>query len=332
MDAALSSTMKPAFHQGELAAQERAGVRAQMEKAGAMLRDYMPEQHRTFFPLLPTFFIGGSDEAGRIWASVLWGEPGFVQSPDATTLRIDAQLQADDPLASTLQPGGRFGGLGLQFETRRRNRANGVVTEVDARGFTFHVLQSFGNCPKYIQTRAQSLDAQAAPAPATPGPAIEGDGMLPESAVALIRRCDTFFIATASDAMDGPPHGADVSHRGGLPGFVGLDADGALVWPDFQGNNFFNTIGNLTADPRAGLLFIDFERGDLLQLSGSAEVVWEGTKVERFPGAKRLLRFFPARHVFRPARMPLRWTLCESSPHLAATGTWDRVRMPSLPS
>lgn len=325
MDAALPPTTKPAFHQGELEAQERAGVRAQMERAGAMLRDYMPDQHRTFFLLLPTFFLGGSDEAGRIWASVLWGEPGFIQSPDATTLRIDAQLPQDDPLAPALRPGMRFGGLGLQFETRRRNRANGVVTGVDAHGFTFHVLQSFGNCPKYIQTRAQATDTQAAAPSVMPAAAIEGDGMLPEPAVALIRRCDTFFIATANDAMDGPPHGADVSHRGGLPGFVGIDAAGALVWPDFQGNNFFNTIGNLGSDPRAGLLFIDFERGDLLQLSGRAEVVWEEAQVARFPGAKRLLRFFPARHAFRPARMPLRWTLCETSPHLAATGTWDRV-------
>lgn len=319
-------TTKPAFHPGELEAQERAGVRAQMEKAGALLRDYMPEQHRTFFPLLPTFFLGGSDDAGRIWASVLSGEPGFIQSPDATTLRIDAQLPPDDPLGCVLRPGTHFGGLGLQFETRRRNRANGVVTDVDERGFRFHVLQSFGNCPKYIQTREmQAPDTQAATSPVTPGAVIAGGGMLPESAIALIRRCDTFFIATASNAMGGPPHGADVSHRGGLPGFVGIEADGALVWPDFQGNNFFNTIGNLSADPRAGLLFIDFERGDLLQLSGRAEVVWEGEEVERFPGAKRLLRFMPEHHVFRPATMPRRWSLCESSPHLAATGTWDRV-------
>lgn len=321
MDATLPTT-KPAFHQGELEAQERAGVRAQMDRAGAMLRDYMPEQHRTFFPLLPTFFLGGSDDAGKVWASVLWGEPGFIQSPDATTLRIDAQLQPDDPLASALRPGAHFGGLGLQFETRRRNRANGVVTEVDERGFRFHVLQSFGNCPKYIQTRLQAADRQAAASPATSGTAIAGGSMLPEPAIALIRRSDTFFIATASDATGGPPHGADVSHRGGLPGFVGIDGGGALVWPDFQGNNFFNTIGNLSADSRAGLLFIDFERGDLLQLSGRAQVLWEGEEVERFPGAKRLLRFLPEHHVFRPARMPLRWSVCESSPYLAATGTW----------
>jgi predicted pyridoxine 5'-phosphate oxidase superfamily flavin-nucleotide-binding protein len=301
-----------------------------MERIGGIvLRDYMPEQHREFFPLLPTFFIGGSDDDGRLWASVLWGVPGFVQSPDPTTLRIGARLLPDDPLALMLRPGTRFGGLGLQFETRRRNRANGVVAAVDADGFTFNVLQSFGNCPKYIQTREQ-----LAFVPGTPiMPAVSGGSVMPDAALALIRRCDTFFIASAAETAQGMARGADVSHRGGRPGFAGVDAAGAIVWPDFQGNNFFNTIGNLIADPRAGLLFIDFERGDLLQLSGRAEVVWEGPEVARIEGAKRLLRFIPEHHVFRPGGMPLRWSLRESSPHLDATGTWNdapgAVRKPS---
>lgn len=140
--------------------------------------------------------------------------------------------------------------------------------------------------------------------------------MLPAAGIALIRRSDTFFIATAN------AHGADMSHRGGRPGFVRADASGTIAWPDFQGNNLFNTIGNLTADARAGLLFIDFERGDLLQLSGRVEVIWDGPERDGFAGAKRLLRFFTERHLFRQGRMPLRWRLCEVSPHLAATGVW----------
>ncbi|HEY0844674.1 MAG TPA: pyridoxamine 5'-phosphate oxidase family protein [Noviherbaspirillum sp.] len=323
MDDARTNQTRPApFHRGELQAQERAGVRAQMEKIGSIvLRDYMPDQHREFFPLLPTFFIGGSDEAGRIWASVLWGAPGFVQSPDPTTLRIAARLPEEDPLAAVLRPGTGLGGLGLQFETRRRNRANGVVADVDAHGFTLKVQQSFGNCPKYIQTREQRAWAPVM----ADVPAVAGGRQLPEAALALIRQADTFFIATAADEERGVSHGADVSHRGGRPGFVAIDAEGAMIWPDFQGNNFFNTIGNLLADARAGLLFLDFASGDLLQLSGRAEVVWDGETVARFAGAKRLLRFLPERHVFRPGRMPLRWSLSEVSPHLAATGTWAAV-------
>lgn len=306
------------FHPGEMTAQERAGVRAQMEKVGAVvLRDAMPEQHRAFFPLLPTFFVGGSDDEGYLWASMLWGEPGFVQSPDPSTLRVDARLGPDDPLSGALRPGMPLGGLGLQFETRRRNRANGMVADADARGFRFNILQSFGNCPKYIQKRELLVPVPAA----SPSHAVTGGSVLPDSAVALIRGCDTFFVATSA-AANGPAHGADVSHRGGRSGFVDVDASGVIRWPDFQGNNFFNTIGNLTADARAGLLFIDFERGDLLHLSGRAEVVWEGGEVARFAGANRLLRFVPERHVYRRGSLPLRWASVEQSPYLHATGIW----------
>lgn len=308
------------FHNGELCAQDRIGVRSQMEKVGAVLRDYMPQQHRDFFPLLPTFFIGGSDARGDMWASMLWGSAGFVQSPDPTTLRIDAHLQSGDPLAAVVEPGTPLGGLGLQFETRRRNRANGIVTSVDAQGLAVNVLQSFGNCAKYIQTRQQTIQNSVESAL----PAVSGERNLPDAALALIRRSDTFFIATSvANVPANAVYGADVSHRGGRPGFVGIDAEGALVWPDFQGNNFFNTIGNLLIDARAGLLFIDFEHGDLLHLSGRAEVVWEGEQVTSFAGAKRLLRFMPQRFVWRPRAFPQRWTFSEQSSHLDATGIWN---------
>ncbi|HJV83350.1 pyridoxamine 5'-phosphate oxidase family protein [Noviherbaspirillum sp.] len=311
-DPLLSSEPGQPFHAGEIAAQERVGVRSQMEKVGRVaLRDYMPQQHRDFFPLLPTFFVGGSDDDGRLWASLLWGEPGFMQSPDPVSLRIASSLQQDDPLAAAMRPGYALGGLGLQFETRRRNRVNGLVSDMGAQGFTLGVQQSFGNCAKYIQTRERLplLEQRVTQRTA-------GVGILPDAARALIRQCDTFFIASAAGQA------VDVSHRGGRPGFVQVDAQGGLMWPDFQGNNLFNTIGNLLADGRAGLLFIDFEQGDLLHLSGRADVVWEGPQVDGFAGAKRMLRFAPERFVFRQGALPMRWVLRESSPHLDATASF----------
>lgn len=313
-----SATRPSPFHHGEQEAQSRAGVRAQMEKVGAVLRDYMPEQHREFFPLLLTLFAGAEDGQGRIWASVFWGTPGFVSSPAQAALRVDALPAQDDPLASSLQPGKAIGLLGLQFETRRRNRANGTVASADASGFGFALAQSFGNCAKYIQSRELVAVADNPPAPAT-----HGGAHLPDTALALIRRADTFFIATGTVAANGPAHAADVSHRGGRPGFVHVDESGMLGWPDFQGNNFFNTIGNLAADGRAGLLFIDFERGDLLHLSGTAGTDWDGPDIALIAGAKRVMRFRTERHVFRPGALPLRWRLKEPSPHLAETGVWE---------
>ena len=93
---------------------------------------------------------------------------------------------------------------------------------------------------------------------------------LDEAARDLIESADTFFVASRSRAELGADGGLDMSHRGGRPGFVGVQGD-TLAIPDFRGNRFFNTLGNLLGDPRAGLLFVDFTTGELLQLQGTVD-------------------------------------------------------------
>jgi predicted pyridoxine 5'-phosphate oxidase superfamily flavin-nucleotide-binding protein len=116
--------------------------------------------------------------------------------------------------------------------------------------------------------------------------------------------------------------GVDVSHRGGKPGFVRIDDATTLTIPDFSGNNHFNTFGNLEMNPQAGLLFPDFQRGDLLHLTGTATVIWEGEEIRRFAGAERLLRFH-LRQGFRVAgSLPIRWSEPEYSPFLEPLGAW----------
>src|SRR5947208_2450453 len=70
--------------------------------------------------------------------------------------------------------------------------------------------------------------------------------------------------------------GADASHRGGDPGFVHLDGDD-LWWDDLPGNNMFNSLGNIAANNEAALLFLDFDTGARLHLSGRADIEWRGT-------------------------------------------------------
>ena len=70
-----------------------------------------------------------------------------------------------------------------------------------------------------------------------------------------------------------------------------MEDDRTLLVPDFTGNFLFMTLGNLELDPRAGVLFIDFVTGDLLTLTGRAEVVWDGEGVKAFRGAERAWRF-----------------------------------------
>jgi uncharacterized protein len=277
------------FHAGELAIQARFGAQERMDKqARRMVRDYLPEQHQQFFAQLSYLIVGTVDAVGNLWASILVGEPGFLSSPDEHTLRVVAQPLVGDPLAITLAEGIDIGLLGIELHSRRRNRLNGTITTIHADSFDVHVGQSFGNCPQYIQARMFELVESDATIPKT----VHQFTTLGAAERAIITAADTFFIATAYQAESaGAARGVDVSHRGGKPGFVRIDNDGTLTIPDFSGNCHFNTFGNLELNPRAGLLFVDFDSGDLLYLTGTAEVIWEGTEAINYEGAERLFRF-----------------------------------------
>lgn len=322
MNTGVAANASP-WHEGERAMQARAGVLERMAMFGSrVVRDYMPDQHRTFFAQLPFLITGGLDGEKQPWASVLAAPPGFAHSPDEHHLRVDARAEVGDPLADALVTGTPVALLGIEPHTRRRNRMNGVVEQVDARGFSVAVRQSFGNCPKYIQAREPVFvrDARASPLP-------HRTDVLDAAARRMIETADTFFIATAHPAAgdEAASHGVDVSHRGGRPGFVRVSDDGTLTAPDFVGNSFYNTLGNIAVNPRAGLLFIDFETGDLLQLAVTAEVIWNGFELAAFEGAERLLRMRVVAAIHRPAALPLRWGPAEQSPFLEATGTWPRA-------
>ncbi|RJG13729.1 flavin-nucleotide-binding protein [Pseudomonas cavernicola] len=308
--------MNSPFHPGEQAIQARAGVREKVEEIGRrVIRSFMPEQHREFFAQQPWLLVGSLASDGQPQASLLWGAPGFIHSPEPTRLQIKALAQSDDPLATNLAPGARLGLLGLELPTRRRNRMNGTVIAADAEGFSVEVAQSFGNCPKYIQARGWQA------APREPGPLEQGEG-LDQRWLALVTQADTLFIA--SQNSDPQAGGVDVSHRGGAPGFVSLGADGRLWLPDYSGNFLFNTLGNLLLEPRCGLLFIDFHSGDLLQLEARAELYWPQQLAalgQTLPaGAERLLALTPGRWRLRRTRLPLAFGAPSASPFLPAQG------------
>ena len=295
-------------HSGERDLQLRVGVHERSAYVMQhVIREAMPEQHAELFEKLPTLLVGSLDPQRRPWASVLAGRPGFVRAPDARHLVIRAQPGAGDPLSLRVdQP---LGLLGLEPHTRRRNRMNGTVVAVDSRGFAVEVDQSFGNCPKYIQAREPRRVDRGVPPPAQ-----AEQVSLSASARRLVNQADTLFIASATPQARGHAgaEGVDVSHRGGLPGFVRVsdNAEGATVLtiPDYRGNNFFNTLGNLAAHPCAGLLFIDPESGDLLHLTGATEIVWGEHE------GQREIRFTVDEGRWRERALPLRWTPPEYAP------------------
>ncbi len=264
-------TVQTGFHEGELSVQERAGVRAQAARlGGAMLStpdltggisDFLADREFAV--------ISAHDADGRLWTSPLFSSPGFLEAHDRL-LHVHANFGAGDPLHGIAQ-GEPIGMLAIEFATRRRVRVNGSLAKVtagragdseDADGLVVSVDQAFGNCPKYIQVR--HLEHIDRPEPSQ----VTRSATLSDEDVARVAHADTFFLGTSH-----PSRGVDASHRGGTPGFVRVE-NSRLWWPDYAGNNMFNSFGNLAVSPSAALLFIDFDTGATLHISGTAEVEW----------------------------------------------------------
>ena len=297
--------MPISYHEGELEVQARAGVRGMAERIGHSVHAAVPLVARHFLMTQRFAVVGGLDGGGMVWATPLTGRPGFVSAPGESLVRVEAMPSAGDPLRDALRGGAQVGLIVMDLARRMRMRVNGVVLRETDSGFEVEAREVYSNCPKYIQARSLA----AAGAPAASEPVAERSLGLGPAQRELVARADTFFIATAH-----PERGADASHRGGLPGFVRVEGGRRLVWPDYSGNSMFNTLGNLAADPRAGLLFVDFENGNTLQLSGRARVVWDEGRAAEFARAERVVEFDVEEAVERRGALPLRWRFEEYSP------------------
>ncbi len=305
--------VKPApFHSGELLAQQLAGGGPR----GFAIRDAMPDQHRDFFAMLRYVLLATTDENGWPVATIVTGPQGFLSSSDPENLHIGTTAVWQQQMLPLLQPGKPVGMLGIDLSTRRRNRVNGMIDHIDGDGMHLSVTQSFGNCPKYIQLR--HVEDAATEKTATEVHVFDGlDGDMQ----AMIAQADTFFVATGSGVHAESEGGIDISHKGGRPGFVRIDGN-TLTIPDFVGNRYFNTLGNLQLDQRAALLFVDFTNGNLLHLQGTADVVWNSDEVQQIAGAERLWCFHVRQGQLLKKAVALRWTLQEFSPATENTGTW----------
>lgn len=307
------------WHAGEKTLQEKAGVAERMEAFGQkVICDYMPDQHRIFYQQLPFMVAASVDAQGRPWATLLEGPQGFVSSPDPRQLLIDTTLPADDPATPGLAAGQAVGLLGIELHTRRRNRLNGQIRQAAAGQLQVIVEQSFGNCPQYIQLREYTHVEE-------PAQGRVDAASLDGRATSMIQAADTFFVASYVEHEEGL-RSVDVSHRGGRPGFVKVEGN-RLTIPDYAGNLHFNTLGNLLLNPRAGLLFIDFSNGNVLQLYGHAELLLDSPAIQAFEGAERLWTLDVEQVVWRPAAVSLRWAFKEYAPTSLMTGTWAEAEM-----
>ncbi len=291
------------FHEGEMVMQSRAGVRMMAERIGRGIYPTMPPAAQNFLSEQTIAAVSSVDVEGNIWASLLTGAPGFLDSLNEQTLHISALPVSGDPLAQNLISNPQLGMVAIDFASRSRVRVNGsAVLQED--GLRLQVKQAYANCPKYIQARTHQI------APPTNQPEATSTDHLTASQSTFIAQADTFFIASYH-----PDGGADASHRGGNPGFIQVVDNSVLEFPDYSGNMMFNTLGNLNDYPRAGLLFLDFDRGSALQLTGTTEIVWDEDRLAAFPGAERIVIFHIKQVIEHPDALPFRFKLHQYSPY-----------------
>lgn len=295
------------YHDGEIEVQRRAGVEDMARRVGRMVQPEIPAIAAQFLKDQSMVILAAIDDDQRVWASLLTGQPGFMQALDNQTVRIEAQPSITDPLNKILQAEADLGMIAIEFASRRRVRLNGKG-QITSNGIYIKAQQVFSNCPKYIQARVPVADTTLN----TNTDANSSQGRLSDRLSSeqwqLISMADTFFIASYHAG------GADASHRGGKPGFIQVINERKLLIPDYSGNNMFLTLGNIVANANVGLLFLDFQKGSTLQITGKALINWDQSLAAKFSGAERIIEFNVDQVVENPAVMPFNWKLVSYSP------------------
>lgn len=314
------------WHQGELALQQVVGVEQQMAEVGRkVMRPFLTSQLQHFFPQLPFVAAAAVDSDSWPWVTLLEGVPGFVHAPDESRLDLALSPPADDPLTPLLINGANIGLLGIELHTRRRNRVNGVL-QGSAGQWQLEVAYAFGNCPQYIHDWSTMNSVQPQPGSVLAMRDANLD-QLPAPVLEHIDRAITAFVGSYAHTDQGVQ--VDASHRGGQPGFIRrLGSD--LILPDFAGNRFFNTLGNVLTSGRAALVIPDFASGDLLHLSGEARLVDEETAGAHYPGAERYWCLTPRHIVWRPGALHWRSHANEVAVEVKPHGPWEALAPSTL--
>ncbi|HDR6286836.1 TPA: pyridoxamine 5'-phosphate oxidase family protein [Bacillus cereus] len=273
------------FHSGERTVHDLLGVQKIANSASTMIQQTLPKKFMNFLNGQNSFVMSSMDQRGRVWSSFLAGNPGIIQAIEADIVKINTKINEGDPLFLNILQHKEVGILVIDFASRIRIRINGKVSIVYPDGnFEIKIEQVFGNCPKYIQARRFEYKAVEE----IVNKKLHPLNTLNKKQQNWISESDTFIIASAS--FEGK---MDISHRGGMPGFVHVINEKSIIFPDYSGNMLFNTLGNIAQNPNVGLLFFDFNTGGTLQITGEASIIWNIDQdiLSKFPGAQRLVQF-----------------------------------------
>ncbi|KAF8074150.1 hypothetical protein FPV67DRAFT_1560343 [Lyophyllum atratum] len=277
--------------------------------------------HSTRLPFIPVVTL---DESGRPWGSILAGsegKPGFVRNSRYSVLSVDAKVWPGEPLienAKGYRDDGTMlvAGIGIEFSTRRRNKFAGKVTRLESDGDLFHldvsVNESLGNCPKYINVRDLVSHPNTSPTVSHTRLRLNLDERLPGNVITFIQESDTVFLGTTysapTDEAERYPSHLGMNQRGGRKGFVRiLPSDGrTVVLPDFSGNRFMTSLGNIEATPLASLTFVSFVTGDILYLTGEAANLFNRDAQDLMPFQNALTTVYVTGYTYVFDALPVR--------------------------
>ncbi|REE91662.1 hypothetical protein A8990_104170 [Paenibacillus taihuensis] len=295
--------MQDVFHEGERIVQRLTGEGWIAEQNSKMISSQFSNGIINFLKTQQFAVISYKDQKGSVWVTFLSGEAGFINVLDEQRAEIQAGLIVGESIA--MHEPHQIGLLIIDTERRIRVRINGIATREQDR-FVVVAHQIYGNCPKYIQKRELLTDQN------TNGAFISEhrNNRLDRAQENWISTADTFYIGTTNDKGE-----MDASHRGGNPGFIHVLNAETLLIPDYQGNSLYNTLGNIQSNPSTGLLFIDYDHGHLLQLTGVARLIWEEAEADSFSGAGLLVRFEIRQVLQLNNATELRWGEMELSPY-----------------
>jgi predicted pyridoxine 5'-phosphate oxidase superfamily flavin-nucleotide-binding protein len=297
------------FHAGEEKMQALAGEEQIARRNSQFVANRIPNGAIKFVEKQPFVIAASLDANQNIWVSLLAGKPGFaqVETPEVIRLNTDhLESDSDDILWTNLATHPVLGMLFIELSSRKRLKVNGrLSTEPGTSGFSLQVQECFPLCPRYIQKREVkvSSDNQYNIQPKLTGSTFTAE--LQD----WIQTADTFFLGSAHDDEH-----LDAGHRGGNPGFVQVLDPQTLLIPDYNGNSLFNSLGNFLVNPRAGLLFVNFETGESLQLTGHAELHLAVPEPTDSTGGTGRYWQFHLHSWLRQTSIPgLKWTFLEYS-------------------
>lgn len=317
MSATDTTTASALYHYGELTAQEKAGTLGTAAELAAGMRNSLnfSANHDAFLTAQSFAVISSVDlESGYVWVTPLFAKSGDLIAISENEIAISAHCVPKEDSLHLIEPGTPLSLLGIDLNKRTRHRINGVALGFDNKGdrkLHLEVKEYTPNCPKYINRREIIFDANN-PETINESAKREERSALTETDQILIRSMDTLWIGSYA-----PNAGADCNHRGGKPGFIRVTSPSTIEWPEYRGNGMHFTAGNLEVHDRAGVTVVDFESGNMIQMTGRAVVDWNHDG--RYEGASRAI-VFHIEHLVRTDNVTShRWKRLDYSPYNPAT-------------